>query len=167
MYKKISGLILLIALFFTTIFITNINGEEYSINDLIENGKSFDKTNIIITGEAIGEALNRGKYTWVNINDGTNAIGIYMSAEYANKVSSYGGYDKIGDTLEVKGVFNRACKEHGGDMDIHASGVIIKEKGENKPIDISLEKKVVLSVSTVILIIVGSVYYFKIKKSNK
>ncbi|MGL5316222.1 MAG: hypothetical protein ACRC92_23390 [Peptostreptococcaceae bacterium] len=166
MYKKISRLIVVVAIFFTTFFTININGKEYSINDLIENGKDFDKANITISGEAIGEALDRGDYTWININDGTNAIGIYMSSDDANKVSNYGGFKQTGDTLEVRGVFNRACKEHGGDMDIHAKSVSVAEKGKSTPTNISSDKVILLSTSSLVLVVIAVLYYLKVKKTN-
>lgn len=164
MYKKINRLIVIVAAIFTTLFTTNIYGEEYSINDLIENGKELDKSNITISGEAIGEALERGDYTWININDGTNAIGIYMRTADAKQVNSYGGFKQTGDTLDIKGIFNRACKEHGGDMDIHASSVNVIKKGKSTPTNISFNKIVILSISTLTLIILASLYFLKIKR---
>lgn len=166
MYKKINRLIVIVAVFFTTLFTSNIYGEQYSINDLIENGKDFDKSNISINGEAIGEALKRGDYTWININDGTNAIGIYMSTANADKVSNYGGFKQVGDNLEVKGIFNRACKEHGGDMDIHASSVSIVEKGKSTSTNISSNKLILLLGSSFILVVMAALYYLKVKKTK-
>jgi hypothetical protein len=32
-----------------------------------------------------------------------------------------GSYKCKGDTVEVEGIFNRACNEHGGELDIHAA----------------------------------------------
>lgn len=157
MYKKISRLVVL-AILFTTIFTTNVIGKEYSINDLIENGKNFDKKNISINGEAIGEALTRGDYTWININDSTNAIGVYMRTSDAKNVVNYGGFNKIGDTLQVKGVFNRACKEHGGDMDIHAKSVDIIRKGNNVVNKIYSNKIEILILSTAILLALTIMY---------
>lgn len=157
MYKKISRLVVL-AILFTTIFTTNVIGKEYSINDLIENGKNFDKKNISINGEAIGEALTRGDYTWININDSTNAIGVYMRTSDAKNVVNYGGFNKIGDTLQVKGVFNRACKEHGGDMDIHAKSIDIIKKGNNVVNKIYSNKIEILILSTAILLALTIMY---------
>lgn len=164
MYKKISKLILVAGMFLSLLFPLNIYGDEYSINDLIESGKELDKSNITISGEAIGEALGRGDYTWLNINDTTNAIGVYMSTDDANKVKTYGGFNEKGDIIEVKGIFNRACKEHGGDMDIHASKVIIKEEGKQIVNNIDFNKIFLLLISSAILLVVAMLYYLKVKK---
>jgi len=90
-----------------------------SVSELIDNGWEYDSKIINIQGEAIGELLERGKYSFVNINDGTSAIGIYLKTTDGEMIKSYGNYHKIGDSVRITGVFNRACKEHGGDMDIH------------------------------------------------
>jgi len=52
---------------------------------------------INIQGEAIGELLERGKYSFVNLNDGTAAIGIYLKTTDGEIIKSYGNYHKIGD----------------------------------------------------------------------
>ena len=93
------------------------------INDLIENALSLDGQTVTITAEAIGERMDRPGGTWVNVNDGTNAIGIWMDTEDADRITSYGSYKAKGDMLEITGVFNRACKEHGGESDIHFSSM--------------------------------------------
>lgn len=103
--------------------------DELTFNDLIENGKAFDKKSITVKGEAIGESMKRGSYTWINITDGTVPIGIWMKNEDAEKVKIFGNYHYKGDVIEVKGTFNRACSQHGGDMDIHADSVTVVSKG--------------------------------------
>jgi len=40
-----------------------------------------------------------------------------------------GGYRYKGDVLLVKGVFHRACQQHGGDLDIHVSNFIKAKEG--------------------------------------
>ncbi|MGL6104965.1 hypothetical protein [Romboutsia sp.] len=130
MCKKISKILLGTMMCFLISFPININAQDYTLNDLIEKGKLFDKKEVIVKGEVIGEELERKDYSWININDTTNAMGIYMTKEDGSKVKMYGGYNQKGDTVEVVGTFNRACKEHGGDMDIHALRVNVVEQGK-------------------------------------
>jgi hypothetical protein len=40
-----------------------------------------------------------------------------------------GGYKTRGDVIEVAGVFNRACKEHNGELDIHAYRLSVVREG--------------------------------------
>jgi hypothetical protein len=65
----------------------------------------------------------RGEYAWVNMNDGANAIGIWMPLGLASQIQSKGSYKSRGEWLEVVGVFNRSCSQHGGDLDIHAQSL--------------------------------------------
>lgn len=92
-----------------------------SSTELIENAKELDGKEVIYQGEAIGEVMTRGNYSWVNLNDGENAIGIWMPNNFLGLISFIGSYTARGDWLEASGIFNRACKMHGGDLDIHAT----------------------------------------------
>lgn len=102
----------------------------YSINDLIENAISLDGEKVTITAEAIGERMERAEGTWVNVNDGTNAIGVWMDKLTAAKIGFFGDYSHKGDTLSITGIFSRACLEHGGEPDIHAETLEITRSGE-------------------------------------
>jgi hypothetical protein len=104
-------------------------------SDLIQEAGQYDGKTISYRGEAIGEVMKRGNFCWVNIHDGKNAIGIWLSGEQAGEIRHTGNYRSIGDEIEVVGIFHRACPEHGGDLDIHAeslrkvaSGRIVKER---------------------------------------
>jgi hypothetical protein len=100
-----------------------------TLNDLIENAKKFNGQEVVISGEAIGECLERGAYCWVNINDGTNDIGLWMTKEDAGRILTYGNYRNKGDIIQITGVFFRACKEHGGEADVHVSSLVVEKEG--------------------------------------
>ena len=133
------------------------------INDLIEKGKEFDKKTVIIKAETIGEPLQRGKFTWVNVNDGTNAIGLWIKSSEIKKIHNYGNYKEKGDTIEVTGVFSRNCDEHGGDVDIHAEIVKVLESGYNKNRPISKEKTDIAIMMLLFTILLVVVYYKKLE----
>ena len=158
MYKKTKKILLAVTICIFFSLPTKVNANTYSLNDLIENGKEFDKKEVTVKGEAIGEALERKDYTWININDTTNAMGVYMTKENANKVKIYGGYSKIGDTIQVSGNFNRACKEHGGDMDIHAKKVELVKKGEILNQTFPKDKVYIAAVSLIMVAILYKIY---------
>jgi hypothetical protein len=96
---------------------------------LIENAKSLDGKTMRYKGEAVTAVLNRGEYSWVNLNDGDNAIGVWCRSSSLSSVRFVGDYRNKGDKLEVEGVFHRACPEHKGELDIHAANVKIAETG--------------------------------------
>ncbi|MHB1323882.1 MAG: hypothetical protein ACYC6J_04395 [Coriobacteriia bacterium] len=103
---------------------------------LVEQPKEYDGTDVTFIGEVVGEAMKRGDMAWLHINDdpyylmnveegaqlgGYNSgMAVWLDAELTEKITYYGDYKHEGDVVEVAGVFNAACPEHGGDMDIHA-----------------------------------------------
>jgi hypothetical protein len=137
-----------------------------AINDLIEHAKTLDGQEVIVQGEAIGERMDRGDYSWVNINDGTNAIGIWLKKSEAEKIATYGNYKNIGDTIQVAGVFYRACNDHGGEADLHAISISIVKKGYtvNKQVE---DKKIVAAIVLCIIALVLVLVRFKVISSKK
>lgn len=132
--KKIF-LLTLIILFLVFSPQTAIFAQGLSSSELINNAKEYNGKLIAYSGEVIGDVMLRGEFAWVNINDGQNALGVWMSVVLAQEIKFTGNYKSRGDRLEIVGVFHQACLEHGGDLDIHAqslskigNGRIIKEK---------------------------------------
>lgn len=98
-------------------------------NDLVDNANRFDGQVVEYQGEVIGDVMNRGDHAWVNVNDGGRAIGIWMTKNMADQIKTRGDYNNIGDTLRIIGTFNRACSQHGGDLDIHANSINVVSYG--------------------------------------
>jgi len=124
------------------------------INTLIEKAKEMDGKEVMVQGEVSGESMNRGNYSWVNINDGTNAIGIWLKNSEVKQILHYGNYKYKGDIVRISGIISRACKEHGGEADIHSMDITIVEKGYKANRQLSTEKIVVaiiLSAASIIL----------------
>lgn len=113
---------------------------------LIENAAAWDGRIISFAGEAVGEAMVRGDHAWLQINDdayqernlgpGRGLAGynsgqaIWIRLELARRVRLFGDYRNQGDAVEVFGEFHAACSEHGGDMDIHATGIEVVRAGQ-------------------------------------
>ena len=127
-----------------------------TINDLIENAKALDGQEVVIQGEIIGESMNRGDYSWINMNDTTNAIGIWLKKSDADRIVHYGNYKNIGDTVKIKGTFYRACKEHGGELDVHCNSLEIMEDGHQVKEQILVTKITVcfLLISTALMLLI-------------
>ena len=162
MSKTFAGIILILAI---AIFCPAIGyaQEIIPLNELVENGKAFDGKNVTVQGEALGEAMERGEYAWVNISDPTNIMGVWMKKEDAGKIAIFGDYKHKGDIIKVSGVFHRACAEHGGDMDIHSIAVGIAEQGYPVKEEVETRKIVVGVVLTLITLCVAG-FYYKIKQ---
>jgi len=130
--------------------------ESISSIELIQNAQDYDGEEVVYEGEAVGEVMRRSNGVWVNINDGENSIGVWMSPELAAEITYSGNYKTKGDILQIKGIFNRACLQHGGDLDIHAISLRKIKSGWHKQEKIILAKRnliiILLAVLCLILI---------------
>lgn len=101
-----------------------------SSTELIEKAKEYDNKVVEFQGEVIGDVMVRGDYAWINLKDGMTAIGIFCKKDLIDHiVKCKGSYNCKGDILQVKGVFHKACPQHGGDLDIHMHEVIKLKDG--------------------------------------
>jgi len=118
-----------------------------SSGGLVEEPKKYDGTEVTFEGEAIGEAMVRGTDAWIHLNDDAYmyknveegaALGgyntgmpVWLPASLAEKIATFGDYKHEGDIVKVTGVFNAACAQHGGDMDIHATTLEVTVPGRH------------------------------------
>lgn len=159
MFKILTGLIVILLI--TGLYSGICEAHDtVSLNDLVENGSSFDGKIVTVQGEALGEAMERDGYAWVNISDPTNVMGIWMTAGDAKKIKFFGDYKHKGDMIKVSGVFHRACREHGGDMDIHGAAVDIVEQGHQVKEAIDTRKIAAGLILTFTALILAG-FYFK------
>ncbi|MCM8782032.1 MAG: hypothetical protein NC828_03165, partial [Candidatus Omnitrophica bacterium] len=92
--------------------------------ELIERAKEYNNQIVEYQGEVVGDVMVRTDYAWVNLHDGKNAIGIWGRRDLiTHLVKNKGGYNYKGDILLVRGIFHRACPQHGGDLDIHLDSI--------------------------------------------
>lgn len=108
--------------------------------DLIEKGAQFDGKAIDYEGEVIREVMIRGDHAWLNVNDGANALGVWVERRMIQSLRHYGSYRTKGDWIKITGIFHRSCPEHGGDMDIHAVSVEVLKEGRPVAHPIRLER---------------------------
>ena len=110
----------LCALHFTLIRSSLCYAQPLSSQELIEKALDYDSQLVTYQGEVVGELMRRGDFAWANVQDGKNALGIWLDKGLAVKIGFCGSYKFQGDRIKVTGVFHRACNQHGGDLDIHA-----------------------------------------------
>ncbi len=128
--------------------------ETVSSADLINKAKDYDGKTVVYQGEVIGEVMARGEYAWVNLNDGKNALGIWMKINLVGQIANAGSYKAIGDTVEVAGVFHRSCLVHGGDLDIHAQSLRLVKSGNRAKEHLSSRRlKIAFGLGTILIIL--------------
>jgi hypothetical protein len=133
-------------------------------SDLIEKARSYNGQEIVFEGEVIGDIMPRGDHVWVNVLNGSTAIGVWISAGQRADIRFAGRYGIQGDRIRIVGHFNQACSEHGGDLDIHAISVETLAAGRIAKQALDIKQMVIAGILFVIA--VGSLYIL-IKKQFK
>jgi hypothetical protein len=122
------------------------SGEVVTIQELVDHMEEFNDRVVTVEGEVVGDVMRRGENAWITVNDDAYSemtldegqgftgysnvgIGVWVSAAAADSIEFCGGYKVRGDRFVVTGVFHRACPEHGGDTDIHATSLRLAERG--------------------------------------
>ena len=127
--KYILGLLLILSIVCASAVSAAEIAQVFKSKELIEKANSIDGKRVIYIGEAVTAIMDRGEHSWVNLNDGDNAIGIWCKTEALKSVKFLGDYKNKGDILKVEGLFHRACPVHGGELDIHADIVNVASVG--------------------------------------
>ena len=107
-----------------------------SITDLSTADTYYDKQTVQVTGEVVGDRISAGdgRHCWLQLASPSDSstVSVYLTNESADKVDTYGAYDRKGTTLQ-RGTFNLACPDHDGASDLHAQVVTVTEKGKATP----------------------------------
>jgi hypothetical protein len=128
--------------------------QSFSSTDLIQRAKELDGQTVAYSGEVIGDVMCRGTHCWVNVNDGSNAIGIWAEEAPARAIAFTGSYSARGDTVAAIGMLHRSCAEHGGDLDIHAVSLEVFKPGHQVSEKISMAKvRFVLILAAITLLL--------------
>jgi len=135
---------------------------EVTSTQLIDEAQAYNAKEIIYTGEVIGDIMQRGSHSWINVSDGSNVIGVWILSDDIKDIKFTGRYKVKGDTVKVKGVFYRACKDHGGDMDIHANEITILEQGYKISETVNMWR-ILFTALVFVMAISLSIYIFKKK----
>ncbi len=138
-----------------------------SSRELVAEAKLFDGAHVLYSGEIIGEVLRRGDYSWINVYDGDNAIGVWVPGALLQNVKHAGGYKWLGDRIRVHGIFHRACLEHGGALDIHAQDLLVVDPGQQMIEELDSRKIFVLAVLLGVLICLLTVRIFLKRRVRK
>lgn len=108
-----------------------------TLNDLVEKAGELDGREVTVSGEAVGDILLRKGYGWVNLNDGTNAIGVRAPLDILAAIKHAGRFGVRGDVVRVTGRFHRVDPESGGELDIRATSIEVIHPGGPAPVPVS------------------------------
>lgn len=153
-FLRCSVFCLLVSLFAFYILDGSSFAQPISSEELIRNNQNYDAKEITYEGEVIGEVMRRKDGVWVNVYDNNNCIGVWMTKELAGIITYAGSYKTQGDIVQVDGVFNKSCPEHGGDLDIHATSLRKIKSGWVKEEKLIPTKRNLLIILSVILCLI-------------
>jgi hypothetical protein len=131
--------------------------------ELVEHSVDWDGKTVSFEGEVLEDVLARSDGTWLNLSDGNNsAMGVFVPRTVFMPVISWTeDYRTIGDAVVVTGVFHRACTDHQGETDIHATSVVVVTQGSTKDNPIHRDRVVWLIMLSLTLVVVMWLYYRK------
>ncbi len=128
-------------------------------SQLIEQADLLDGTTVVVQGEIVGDIMKRGDHDWINVLIGGTAFGIWISGDQRASITYAGRYGVLGDRVRITGIYHRACREHGGNPDIHALSLEVAAKGHIFPCPIPFWKLTaavgLLIPASVMLILLG------------
>ncbi|MBI5417615.1 DNA-binding protein [Candidatus Poribacteria bacterium] len=161
-----------ITVFFILLYSAQIWGTPLPASELIEKFKQNDGKEIEFIGEAFGDKMIRADGVWVNILDTTGtALGVWMQHADAEKIKYIGSYNYKGDIVKITGIFNRACKLHKGELDIHAISCQITQTGMSIKHEISIFRLalsiILFAIAIILIILWRRVFIHKIKSTDK
>jgi hypothetical protein len=134
-----------------------------SIKEILKSPDKFDKKEIEIKGELIGEPLRDKDGFWINVSLDNFNIGIFITnKELLKKLKYWGSYKVKGDIVKIKGTFFKECPDHH-ERDIHAQEIIITKPGFLKKEVIPPFKFKLAMVSFIICLTITIIYFIKIK----
>ena len=134
-----------------------------SITDLSTADTYYDKQTVQVTGEGVGDriAAGDGRHCWLQLASPSDSstVSVYLTNESADKVDTYGAYDRKGTSLQVRGTFNLACSDHDGASDLHAQVVTVTEKGKATPDEFDINAFIPGMVTVMIGLAMMVVFY--------
>lgn len=96
---------------------------------LVNDAHRYDGRTVAFKGEVVGSPIVQGDRVWVNVTDGTYALGVLLPRKDLARIHVFGTYWHKGDVVEVIGVFHRTDPGSGGETDIRASSLTVLRPG--------------------------------------
>ena len=91
--------------------------------------------------------------------DGSNTIGVWAPVEMLGQIRMVGRYQVKGDWVKVTETFYRADPQHGGDIDIRAASLSVKQPGQVERQPVSTKRLIVAGVLLVLALFLGLTWW--------
>jgi hypothetical protein len=139
----------------------------YSPTELINNALKLDKQEIELQGEAVGEIIERDNgMCWINIFDGSSAIGVYINIEEAKKIGIFGTHKFKGDIVAIKGKLYANDELTGGELDVQGNSLKVVTPGNPIPHLVPLWK-IIFAVAGLASSALAYIFWFNYEHRKK
>jgi hypothetical protein len=138
-----------------------------SPTEILNRASELDGQTVVLRGEAIGECIERRDYCWINVSDGTIAIGVWMKKELVQRIGFWGGPEMRGDIVHVSGIVHRADALRGGELDVEALDLHVAEAGFRIAEGVPSWKRTLAIVLVCVTVVLMSSYYLGPLRSTK
>lgn len=132
---------------------------DITIKELASADSYMDGQTVQVTGEVVGDRILSERDSancWIMLqssDEGNDSeVAVYMPVTASESIDTYGAYGKRGTTLQVRGTFNLACKDHQGASDLHSESVAVVSRGSVEEMEFSFMRL----VPGLVLLLVGS-----------
>ena len=129
-----------------------------SVYELTQADATYQGNTVQIVGEVVGDTIRAeedpGK-RWITLEaieeEYESSISVLVSESDISLIDTYGGYNRKGTTLQVRGTFYLACPSHEGIIDIHADAVTLVAHGSQTTDEFDIGK----FVPGIVLCVIG------------
>lgn len=133
------------------------------IADLSAADAYYDDQTVQVTGEVVGDWIKGDdeRHCWITLADDNtaNSVVVCMTTESASKIDSYGKYNVVGTTLQVRGTYHLACADHEGASDLHADVVTVVKAGKSTSDVLEWKQFIPAALLVVVGLALTLVYY--------
>jgi len=158
--KKTTFLILILILMPISIKAASLTG-------ILTDPKSFERKEVQIIGEVIGEPLGQEESFWINLSSQGYNIGVFSQDKIKFRtITHWGSYAETGDLVKIEGKFYENCPLHHT-SDIHLKSLTVLERGHKNRPRVSKRKVRVANLSLIICLLVSLIYFLKEKRGTR
>jgi aspartyl/asparaginyl-tRNA synthetase len=100
------------------------------IQEVVDKPKIMDGAQVVLEGEIISEPIERKDGCWVNVTDGSIAIGIFFKdCRWTKDIKYWGQHLYKGDTVRIEGRVYKADIQTNGELDIQGTSLQVVQEG--------------------------------------
>jgi len=164
--RKSSLLILILVLVLVLILIP-ISVSAASLKEVLAKPDSFDRKEVVVEAEAIGELLKTDSGHWLNVSFEGYNLGVFtQNSRNLRDIKYWGSYLETGDYLKITGTFYKDCPLHQM-SDIHLESLEVLDQGHKNQQTVSPKKVRLANLGLAFCLVIAIIYFIKEKYGKR